>query len=426
MELWGLLIWASFLLLSVAVISLLLYCGYIQYIHMKYDHIPGPPRDSFLFGHMPSILRVTENNNLVDDLFLEWAKLYGPVMRINILHHLKILLTSPEGVKEVLMSPEHSKDAAYNRAATLFGVRLMGNGLVTDQDNDHWRKQRSMIDPAFSRKYLNGLMGLFNEKTEELMEKLSKNVGCEIKMHDLMSRLTLDVIAKTAFGLEINSLKDDQAPLPQAILLVMKGLAESMNPFAKFIPWKQSFIQDVQKRARLLRQTGRECIEKRQKEMQNGDNIPEDILTQILRAADLEGDYDPESLVDNFVTVLIGGQETTANHICFALMELAKNVEILAKVQAEVNKVIGSKKHIEHDDLRKLCYLSQVLKEALRLYPTVPGTSRAIKKEIIIERVRIPPNVTAVFNSYIMGRMDQFYQDPLTFIPERFSPDSAK
>ncbi|XP_053331286.1 cholesterol 24-hydroxylase-like isoform X2 [Spea bombifrons] len=307
-------------------------------------------------------------------------------------------------------------------------VPLMGNGLVTDQDNEHWRKQRNMIDPAFRRNYLVGLMEPFNEKAEALMKKLSEKIRSnrKVKMHDMMSRLALDVIAKVAFGLEMDCVNDDQTPFPQAILLVMKGLTESLNPWAKYLPGKQAFIRDVQKSARLIRQTGKECIERRQRAIQKGEDVPEDILTRILNAADLEEDCNPEILVDNFVTFFIGGQETTANHLAFSVMELARNPEILQKAQAEVDNVIGSKRNIEYEDLANLQYLSQVLKEALRLYPTAPATSRAVRGELVIGGVRIPPNVTVMLNSYVMGRMEQFYQDPLTFNPDRFSPDSAK
>lgn len=176
----------------------------------------------------------------------------------------------------------------------------------------------------------------------------------------------------------------------------------------------------------MLRKTGRECIERRKKAIRDGEEIPKDILTQILKGADQEGDCDMDELLDNFVTFFIAGHETTANQMSFTLMELARNPEILEKVQAEVDEVIGAKRFIEYADLGKLQYLSQVLKETLRLYPTAPGTSRALEEEIVIEGVRIPPKVTLMFNSYIMGRMEKFYPDPLVFNPERFHPDAPK
>ncbi|KAM8921100.1 cholesterol 24-hydroxylase-like [Pelodytes ibericus] len=428
MELWGLLGWFCLILLSLAGLCFLLYCAYIQYTHMKYDHIPGPPRDSFLFGHSPTIMKLTKKNLVIYDQFLEWVNLYGPVIRINGLHNVMILAVSPEGVKEFLMSPKYTKDVFYDRITSLFGVRFMGKGLLTDRNYDHWHKQRRMMDPAFNRSYLIEMMGPFNEKAEDLMTVLSQKADGkqEFKMHDMLSRVTLDVIAKVAFGMELNSLEDEETPFPQAISLVMRGLVETRNPLVKYLPGKQGLIREIQKNARLLRETGKKCVEERQRAIDQGEEVPIDILTQILKGAALEEDCDPESLIDNFVTFFIAGQETTANQLSFAVMELARHPEILEKVQAEVDEVIGSKRDLDYDDLGKLQYLNQVLKETLRLYPTAPGTSRWLEEETMIEGVRIPSKSTIMFNSYIMGRMEEYFEDPLTFNPDRFHPDAPK
>ncbi|XP_072284108.1 cholesterol 24-hydroxylase-like isoform X2 [Pyxicephalus adspersus] len=421
MDFCGLIAWSFSLIIAVAVICFLLYCGYIYYIHCKYDHIPGPPRDSFLFGHTLSILNCLENNGLVHDLFLHWAQTYGPVVRINTLHNVKILLSSPESVK-------YKKDAEYNRACHLFGERFMGNGLVTDQDNEHWEKQRRLMEPAFSENYLMGLMGAFNEKAEELVNMLTEKADgtCQVEMHDILSRVTLDSLAKAAFGLELKTLQDEHSPFPQAISLAMMGLTETMNPLAKYIPWKQKLIRKIQRSVRLLRDTARECIENRQKARIQREETPEDVLTQMLRTADLENDQELESLVDNFVTLIIGGQETTANLLTFAVMELSQKPAILKKTQVEVDEVIGSKTDIEFEDLTKLQYFSQVLNETLRLYPPAPGTSRMVDEEIVLHDVKIPAHAVVMFNSYVMGRMEQFFEDPLVFKPDRFHPDAAE
>ncbi|KAM8920828.1 cholesterol 24-hydroxylase-like [Pelodytes ibericus] len=428
MDLWGLLGWFCLILLSLAGLCFLLYCAYIQYTHMRSDHIPGPPRDSFLFGHLPTIMRLMKNESFIYDQFLEWVNLYGPVMRINGLHNVMILVVSPESVKEFLMSPKYPKDIFYDHMAKMFGMRFAGKGLLTARDYDDWHKQRRLIDPAFSRGYLMGLMGTFNEYAEDLMEVFAQKADGKqtVILHKLISRMTLDVIAKVAFGMELNSLEDENTPFPQAISFVMKGFVEMRNPLIEYIPGKQAFIREVKKSITLLRETGRKCIEKRQREIQEGVEVPQDILTQMLKGAALEGDWDYESLIDNFVTFFIAGQETTANHISFVLMELGQQPEILAKVQAELDEVIGSKRDLDYVDLGKLQYLSQVLKESLRLYPTAPGTSRWLEEESVIEGYKIPAKVTLMFNSYIMGRMEEFFKDPLTFNPDRFHPDAPK
>ncbi|XP_067427704.1 cholesterol 24-hydroxylase-like isoform X2 [Thunnus thynnus] len=398
---------ALLVLLFLVFIAFLGYCLYIKYIHMKYDHIPGPPRNSFFFGHSPTFLRIMKNGGNIHDQFLEWSETYGAVYRINALHFVLIGTTCPATTKEILMSPKYPKDKfLYKRLFSLFGQRFLGNGLVTALDHEQWYKQRRIMDPAFSSLYLRGLMGTFNETAEKLMSKLSEiaDEKTEAKMLKLVNCVTLDVITKTLCG-------------------ILKILHFQFNPK------NRPFINEVKEACHLLRTTGAQWIQERKTAMQNGDDVPKDILTQIIKTAGKEESMtkeDEELMLDNFVTFFIAGQETTANQLAFCIMELARHPDILEKVKKEVDDVIGMKHDITYDDLGKLIYLTQVLKETLRIYPTAPGTSRDVHEDLIIDGIRIPGGFTCFLSSYVTGRMDKFFKDPLTFDPDRFHPDAPK
>ncbi|XP_013929178.1 PREDICTED: cholesterol 24-hydroxylase isoform X2 [Thamnophis sirtalis] len=326
------------------------------------------------------------------------------------------------------MSPQYSKDPKiFSQLCNMFGVRFLGNGLETDLDYNHWHKQRKIIDSAFSRNYLIGFMEIFNDQAEDLMKVLNEKADgeMEVDMMSLFRRLTLDIIAKVAFGLELNTLHCDQTPFPHAFTMVMKGVSKARNPFFQYLPGNRKEIQEVRESLRLLRRTGKECITQRRKAIQNDEPVPLDILTQILKSADQE-ESDDENMIDNFVTFFVAGHETTASQLSFTIMELARQPEIVAKLQAEVDEVIGVKRDIAYQDLRKLEYLTQVLKEILRLYPPVSGTMRWTEKKNVIEGIEIPANTTLFFNTYIMGRMDRYFKDALTFDPDRFSKGKSR
>ncbi|XP_032631177.1 cholesterol 24-hydroxylase [Chelonoidis abingdonii] len=418
------------LLLSLCLLAFGLYCGYVRAVHAKYDHIPGPPRVSFLLGHLPTIWRMLKKNELVLNLFIQWAEEYGPIIRFNAFHRVSLMVLSPEGVKEFLMIPQYPKDRiTYSKLCAIFGMRFLGNDLVTDLNHDHWYKQRRIMDPAFSRTYLIGLMETFNEKAEELMKKLEEKADgkTELDIMSMMSRVTLDVIAKVAFGLELNTLHDHQTPFPHAVSMVMKGMNEIRVPLVQYMPGKQKLIKEIQESVRLLRRVGKKCIEHRREAIQNEEEVPRDILTQILKGdAAQEKTGDDENILDNFVTFFVAGHETTSIQLSFTIMELGRQPEILERLHAEVDEVIGAKRNIDYEDLGRLEYLSQVLKESLRLYPPIPGTVRWTGKENVIESVRIPGNSSLFFSTYVMGRLEKFFKDPLTFNPDRFNKDAPK
>ncbi|XP_063188954.1 cholesterol 24-hydroxylase [Chroicocephalus ridibundus] len=423
-------LWAAAgLLLALALLAFGLFCCYLKCVHAKYDHIPGPPRESFLLGHLPILWRMMKKQEFMHDLFLQWAEKYGPIVRLNAFHRVSVMILTPEGVKEFLMSPQYPKDPlVYGRIFNIFGERFLGNGLVTVCDHEHWHKQRRIMDPAFSRSYLIGLMETFNEKAEELMEKLEEKADgkTEFSMLNMMNRVTMDIIGKVAFGLELNALSDDQMPLPHAVRMVLEGMTKARIPFLKYMPGKQKLVKEVRESVRLLRRVAKECIDQRREDIQNGKEATLDILTQILKGDALEETRDDENILDNFITFFVAGHETTANQLSFTVMALAQHPEILERVQAEVDEVLGAKRDIDYEDLGKLTYLSQVLKESLRLYPPVAGTLRWIEKERVVDGIRIPANTTLVFSTYIMGRMERYFKDPLTFNPDRFSKDAPK
>uniref|UniRef100_A0A8C2Z2L7 Cholesterol 24-hydroxylase n=1 Tax=Cyclopterus lumpus TaxID=8103 RepID=A0A8C2Z2L7_CYCLU len=408
--------WTAMFLLFLVFILFLAYCLYVKHIHMKYDHIPGPPRDRWsCFGK--NIIERLEYILIIFAIKATCFLLFPPLVAL---------------FQEVLMSSKYPKDRFfYKQLFNLFGQRFLGNGLVTAQDHEQWYKQRRIMDPAFSSLYLRGLISVFNERAEKLMTKLSDVADNEreASMLHLVNSLTLDVIAKVAFGVDLETLKDSSL-FPQAVQTCLKGMLFSVrDKFFKFNPKNRPFIKEVREACHLLRTTGAQWIQARKTAMENGDDVPNDILTQIIKTAGKEEsmtEEDEELMLDNFVTFFIAGHETTANQLAFCIMELTRLPDILEKVKKEVDDVIGMKQDITNEDLGKLIYLSQVLKETLRIYPTAPGTSRDVLEDIVIDGIHIPGGVTCFFSSYATGRMDKFFKDPLTFDPDRFHPDAPK
>ncbi|KAK7907115.1 hypothetical protein WMY93_015727 [Mugilogobius chulae] len=421
-----------YLLLFVIFVAFLVLCAYIKYIHMKYEHIPGPPRRSFFFGHLGVFSEYTKTDRIIYDKLIEWSETYGPVYRLNILHTVVLCVTCPEATKEILMSSKYPKDRNFHkRIFYMFGERFLGNGLVTVVDHDLWYKHRRIMDPAFSSLYLRGLMGTFNERAEILMERLSEEAQnqTEVPMLHMMNCVTMGVIAKVAFGVELDLL-NNSSPFPKAIELSLLGMTYlSRDIFFEYKPWNRAFIKEVKEACRLLRTTGAQWINDRKRAMQNGENVPKDILTQIIKSAGEEENMskeDEEIMLDNFSTFFIAGQDTTAYLLAFCIMELGRHPETLEKLRQEIDEVIGMKRDISYDDLGNLTYLTQVLKETLRLYPSAPGTSRDIPFDMKINGLHIPAGASAMCLSFVSSRMEKFFKDPLKFDPDRFHPDAPK
>uniref|UniRef100_A0A8C5XEI9 Cholesterol 24-hydroxylase n=1 Tax=Microcebus murinus TaxID=30608 RepID=A0A8C5XEI9_MICMU len=406
------------LLLGTAVLLAFgLCCTFVHRARSRYEHIPGPPRPSFLLGHLPYFWKKDEVcGRVLQDVFLDWAKKYGPVVRVNVFHKTSVIVTSPESVKKFLMSTKYNKDSKMYRALqTVFGERLFGQGLVSECNYERWHKQRRVMDLAFSRSSLVSLMETFNEKAEQLVEILEAKADGQtpVSMQDMLTCTTIDILAKAAFGMETSMLLGAQKPLSQAVKLMLEGITASRNTLAKFMPGKRKQLREIRESIRFLRQVGKDWVQRRREALKRGEDVPADILTQILKAE--EGAQDDEILLDNFVTFFIAD---SAKPLAFTVDELSRQPEIVAR--RRVDEVIGSKRHLDFE------YLSQVREYSRKLYPPAWGTFRLLEEETLIDGVRVPGNTPLLFSTYVMGRMDRYFEDPLTFNPDRFGPDAPK
>jgi cytochrome P450 len=101
-----------------------------------------------------------------------------------------------------------------------------------------------------------------------------------------------------------------------------------------------------------------------------------------------------ESKIDEFLIIIGAGQETTANALALAILELGQNPHALERLNEEVRNVLGIKPMVSGDDLSKLDYTSCVLKEAMRKWPPITGLFRKNDKEISINGHVIPKETT--------------------------------
>ncbi|XP_038073902.1 cholesterol 24-hydroxylase-like [Patiria miniata] len=408
---------------------------YLHYVHLKYAHIPSPPRDGFFLGHATTFYRNMNKGTPFAEAFLDMSIECGPVM-VAFFLHLPIVQVSDTGaVKEILLSSAHFKPRfTYSVFSKVFGARFLGSGLVSQLDSAKHDKVRAMLNPVFTRKYLATFAEQFNAGAETLIEKLSQKADgkTEVAMLDEFNRTTLDVIAKVAFGMELNCTMDENTPFNKAITLALQGMSTTFqSTLATFspLPSARKFRQDVRDSIKLLRETGRQCIEQKQRAIERHEEVPDDILTQIIKQSmqlEEKDQLQMEEIIDEFVTLFFAGQETTANLLSFCLVELGNHPEIMHRLRTEIEAVMGDKDRLEMSDVGKLTYTMQVLKETLRLWPPVTGAIRELGHDVTVRGYHLPAGTTVSMNTYCMARMEEFFENPMQFDPDRFKASDDK
>ncbi|XP_068683849.1 cholesterol 24-hydroxylase-like [Montipora foliosa] len=408
--------------------SLTTYSVYLVYVRWKYRHLPGPKRDSFFSGNLPLIIRNGEKGKIFHQMMLEFHRTYGPIVLMWVYHQPIVFVAGPELTKKCLVTLNLRKSPKdYSILSYPFGQRLGGNGLVTVLDHDLWKKHRSLINPAFHRRYLMNLMSAFNSSCDLFLNKINGIADGKtvVNMAEEFARVTMDVIGKVAFNVDVDAIRDADSLFPSAISNVLEGIQVSFrSPFWRVDFTQFPFQRRVTQAAKYLRNYATKVIKERQKAMSNGDDFPSDILAHILSVAEAEPTLTLENLVDEFLTFFIAGQETTSNQLSFTLYEILKHPHIEDRIVQEICSVLGCRPFVEYKDLGNLQYLGQTLKEGLRLHPTATATSRITTRDENLGENFIPVGTTLTFSWYILHRLPELWPEPEKFDPDRFSSDA--
>ncbi len=133
----------------------------------------------------------------------------------------------------------------------------------------------------------------------------------------------------------------------------------------------------------------------------------------------------PDSLIiDNVVTFLMVGQETTAQALSWTLYLLALFPEWQERVREEATRICGPGP-LSGDQVQQLSLLEAVFLEAMRLYPPAPSLMRITRKPVVLGDVELGPDATIVIPTYVVHRHRRLWSDPLRFDPSRFVPEAS-
>ncbi|XP_069117511.1 cholesterol 24-hydroxylase-like isoform X2 [Argopecten irradians] len=367
--------------------------------HQKYDHLPGPPRDS--------------------------SKKYGLIYRICLWTHVIVIILDPALIKDVLVTGNHPKSKLlYSSIQNLFGTRFMGQGLESQIDRKHWILQRMHLDQWFKPHFLRQFASEFNEFANQFVEQLEAGADgrTDVEMLSLFNRLTSHLLNKVAFNIDLGPLHGVSHSYTENIKIGLKAMeAITSNPIITINPFQWRYRQKVREAIRSVRQSARQVMIERDVSKSKGDYVPHDLLEYIMELKEQHpSEMTDDVLLDNFISFLVAGQETSANTMGFMLFLLGKNPDCYKKLQHEIDENVGSVSVISLDEIEKLPYLDMVLKETLRLYPVAKQTARETAKDYNLGGHFLPAGTDMIVSFYGTSRIDQNINIPTKFRPERF------
>lgn len=246
-----------------------------------------------------------------------------------------------------------------------------------------------------------------------------------IDITDEVTKLTMDTLALCTASFRFNSFYrgNEEHPFVQAINEVLHE-ADLQSCFPDFINALRVFsARRLKQNMEFMRRVSQDIIKNRR----NSSTDANDLLHALLCSRDpVTGKgLTEDQIINNLITFLVAGHETTAGLISFAVQYLLANPDCLKKVREEVDEVIGvDEVKVEH--LTKLPYLEAVLKETLRLMPTAPGFSVAPSTpQIVGGKYLIQPAESVIILSAASHRDTAVFGDDVDeFKPERMMKEN--
>jgi cytochrome P450 len=315
------------------------------------------------------------------------------------------LVTDPDLIKRVLADNAGN----YSKATQINGTfkRAVADGLLTSE-GPTWRRQRRLMQPAFHRDRLAALSAQMTGATVDMLERWSGTAarGEVVNVSEEMSALTLRITVKALFGTDVI---EQAANVGHRIAAGLSALVSPEQP---------AFIDGKRAVEELL--TG--IIAERQQEPRD----PPDLLQMLMDARDAEtGEaLTRDEILDQMMTLLLAGYETTANSLAWSWYLLSQNPGSAARLRAELAAVLGGRVPTVAD-LPLLPYNRMVLEEAMRLYPPAWILGRRALADDDLGGHAIPAGSVVAISPYLMHRQPDHWDDPEAFDPERFTKERS-
>lgn len=327
----------------------------------------------------------------------------------------------PEGARQVLASRNYSyvKDApAYEEFAHLFG-----NGLAVSE-GETWKLHRRTLQPLFTPRRVAHTVPQIAQVSADLIGELRASVagGSDVvDVADLSVRYALQALSKTVFG---NNDVHQAVPVLRAVLPAMNEYATRRGLSAIRLP--RTLPTPANRRAETARQAMYGLVDQIVRRRADGQGAGEDLLSLLLGARDPETGrgFNQEEIRDEVLIFLVAGFETTATALALTLFLLGRHPDIQERVRAEATQVLDDRQP-EADDLQRLRYLTWVLQEALRLYPSLHTLVRKATVDAELLGRRVPRGRIVAVSAWGIHRNPDVWPDPEQFDPERFDPARA-
>jgi cytochrome P450 len=343
----------------------------------------------------------------------------GPVTRFSLaprwLMPPIVLATSPQGIRDILSV----KDGSVDKTTPVFSeLRRAIGGNLADLAHEPWLPRRRTLQPVFTKQHVHQFGGHMAHAAETVSAQWRD--GAEVDLDEECRRLTLRALGRSVLGLVLDE-KADAVGEPLRVALSY-AIYRALRPVRA--PWW--LPTPARRRARAARDTLRRLTDEILQACRADPPRDAPLVQALIAATDpVTGQSLSDSeICDELIIFIFAGHDTTATTLTYALWALGHHPELQDRVAAEV-ALLGDREPTP-DDVPRLSYTVQVLRETLRLCPPAPTGTRMTSQDVEVAGFRVEAGTMLAFGRRTVQRDPALWDNPLTFDPDRFSPENSK
>uniref|UniRef100_A0A4W4GZ29 unspecific monooxygenase n=1 Tax=Electrophorus electricus TaxID=8005 RepID=A0A4W4GZ29_ELEEL len=423
--------------LLILFLSLLVLYGYWPHSFFTRLGIPGPKP-------LPFIGNMLEYKKGFQYFDFECYKKYGRIWGIYDARQPVLSIMDKDIIKTILIKE------CYSLFTNRRNFRLNGPlyDAVSIVEDDDWRRIRSVLSPSFTSGRLKEMFRIMKTHSHSLVQHLAKTSKREeaADIKEFFGAYSMDVVTSTAFSVDIDSLNNPEDPFVTNIKKMLKFdllnplfLAVALFPFIAPVLEKMEFAFFPTAVTDFF-YASLQKIKSERKDISKGTTFGLNIVIHLYLSSRVPvvrrtrseslglislGLNDHEILSQSMIFIF-AGYETTSATLTFFFYNMATNPESMKKLQEEIDQTFPDKAPVEYDAVMNMDYLDAALNESLRLYPVASRLERVCKKTVEINGLTIPKDTVVMIPVYSLHRDPEYWTDPDTFNPERFTKENKE
>ncbi|CAG9824977.1 unnamed protein product [Phaedon cochleariae] len=318
----------------------------------------------------------------------------------------------------------------------------LGTGLLTS-DGPKWKGRRRIMTPAFHFSILEQFVEVFERNGNILIDRLKLEIGNDsFDVYPYITLCALDIICESAMGVPVNAQLNEHSDYVRNVKLMLKiGMIRSTSIIKNNdLLYPLTLDHWREKRAvKQLHDVTYAVIDSRRERLEkSGGKAGEEVdefgrkrrlafLDVLLRSTSEGRPLSRDDIREEVDTFMFEGHDTTASAMTFAIHLLSLHQDVQRKVLEEQKMIFGDDIHrsANYQDLQNMKYLGCVLKESLRIYPSVPMYGRHTKEDVYYKGKLIPQGTDIIIYDYGVLHDPKNFPEPEKFMPSRFEENDG-